>query len=349
MTDEPILCFDGDGAGRRAAYRAVDLALPRLKPGKSLRFALLPEGQDPDDLVRSGGRAAVAEVLGSARGLADMLWVRETEAATFDTPERRAALEKRMNELAASIGDDAVRKYYRQDLETRLQGMFSPSVPSNAGRNTQRRWPPTDRWPRRGGRFAAPQTAAREALAPLSARLGTSPIVRGFRSALPPREALMLLGVINHPWLIDDHAEEFAELEFLNPDADQLRRAILDAGHGHAVPDSAALRAALEARGLGPVLARVDSALTHASDWPARSGVDPRDVAQWWAHVVTLHRKHRTLNRELKDAERALGEEPTDANLAWLRDVQGRLSALDGSEALIEGFGALSGRTARSL
>jgi DNA primase len=155
--------------------------------------------------------------------------------------------------------------------------------------------------------------------------------------------------VINHPWLIDDHAEEFAELEFLNPDADQLRRAILDAGHGHALPDSAALRAALQARGLGPVLARVDSALTHPSDWPARSGADPRDVAQWWAHVVTLHRKHRTLNRELKDAERALGEEPTDANLAWLRDVQGRLSALDGSEALIEGFGALSGRTARSL
>jgi DNA primase len=349
MTDEPMLCFDGDGAGRRAAYRAVDLALPRLKPGKSLRFALLPEGQDPDDLVRSGGRAAVAEVLGSARGLADMLWMRETEVAAFDTPERRAALEKRMNELAASIGDDAVRKYYRQDLEARLQGLFAPPMASNAGRNAPRRWPPADRWQRRGGRFAAPQLPSRETLAPLSPRLGTSPIVRGFRSALPPREALMLLGVINHPWLIDDHAEEFAELEFLNPDADQLRRAILDAGHGHAVPDSAALRAALEARGLGPVLARVDSALTHASDWPARSGVDPRDVAQWWAHVVTLHRKHRTLNRELKDAERALGEEPTDANLAWLRDVQGRLSALDGSEALIEGFGALSGRTARSL
>ena len=73
------------------------------------------------------------------------------------------------------------------------------------------------------------------------------------------------------------------------------------------------------------------------------------NVAQWWTHVVTLHRKQRTLNRELKDAERALGEEPTDANLAWLRDVQGRLSALDGSEAQIEGFGLSSGRPARSF
>jgi len=72
-------------------------------------------------------------------------------------------------------------------------------------------------------------------------------------------------------------------------------------------------------------------------------------VAQWWTHVVTLHRKQRTLNRELKDAERALGEEPTDANLAWLRDVQGRLSALDGSEAQIEGFGLSSGRPVRSF
>src|SRR3954467_4632180 len=93
VADEPILCFDGDAAGRRAAYPAVDLALPRLLPGKSLRFALLPEGQDPDDLVRSGGRDAVAEILGSARPLGEMLWQRETEAGVFDTPERRAALE----------------------------------------------------------------------------------------------------------------------------------------------------------------------------------------------------------------------------------------------------------------
>src|ERR1041385_7258685 len=95
MADEPILCFDGDGAGLRAAYRAVDMALPRLKPGKSLRFAMLPDGQDPDDLYRSGGREAIAEVLAGAHPLAEMLWSRETEAASFDTPERRAAFEAR--------------------------------------------------------------------------------------------------------------------------------------------------------------------------------------------------------------------------------------------------------------
>jgi DNA primase len=155
--------------------------------------------------------------------------------------------------------------------------------------------------------------------------------------------------VVNHPWLLEHHAEAFADLEFLNPNAYQLRRAILDAVTGGGVEDSEALRAALAERGLSATLVRVEATITHTSDWPARAGAGPDDVGRWWAHVVTLHRKQRTLNRELKDAERALGEEPTDANLAWLRDVQGRLSALDGTEALIEGFGLSSGRSARSL
>src|ERR1700746_2164273 len=92
---EPILCFDGDAAGRRAAYRAIDLALPHIKPGKSLLFATLPDGHDPDDLVRSGGSGAIADVLAGSRPLGEVLWARETETARVDTPERRAGLEAR--------------------------------------------------------------------------------------------------------------------------------------------------------------------------------------------------------------------------------------------------------------
>ena len=230
MADEPILCFDGDKAGQRAAYRAVDLALPRLKPGKSLQFALLPEGQDPDDLVRSGGREAMLEVLKSARPLGGMLWVRETESAAFDTPERRAALEARINEVVRTIGDDAVRRYYAQDFNARLRQLLAPPAaperngrPPFAGRSAARRVP--RRRPRRIGALAArPRPRAREPTPQSSARLSGSPIVRGFRSALPPREALILMAAVNHPWLLEQHAEQFAELEFLNPDADQLRR-----------------------------------------------------------------------------------------------------------------------------
>jgi DNA primase len=320
-----------------------------------VQFALLPEGQDPDDLVRSAGREAVQEVLAGARPLADMLWARETEASSFDTPERRAAFEARLQEAVRSIDDDSVRKYYTQEFSARLRAQLAPprdrersdrasgfsgGMRSGNYRGTSRGTPGA--WPR--GR-----PGVREPLPQSSQRLRGSPIVRGFRSALPPREALILVAVVNHPWILEHHAEEFSELEFLNPDAEQLRRAILDAATeaGAAEPDG--LRATIVARGLSAVVTRVEASITHPSDWPARSDAAVEDVAQWWAHVVTLHRKQRTLNRELKDAERALGEEPTDANLAWLRDVQGRLSALDGTEALIEGFGASSGRLARNL
>jgi DNA primase len=349
MADEPILCFDGDAAGRRAAYRAIDLALPHIKPGKSLSFAALPDGHDPDDLVRSGGAGAIADVLAGARPLGDVLWTRETESARIDTPERRAGLEARINELANSIADEAVRRYYRQDLRERLRNLVAPAVPARFAPN--RIGPGPGRSERRDGRGGRPPPGgfAPTALGPASARLQASSIVRGSRTALPPREALILIAACNHPWLIESHAEEFAELEFLNGDADLLRRAMLEAAAGldHLTPQ--ALREALRARDCGPALARIEGALTHFADWPAREGAASDDIRQWWTHVLTLHRKNRSLNKELKEAERALGDEPSEQNFARLRDVQGRLSAVDGTEASIEGFGASSGRPRRGL
>src|ERR1700674_569856 len=163
MADEPVLCFDGDGAGRRAAYRAIDLALPLLLPGKSVKFAALPEGHDPDDLVRSGGRAAVDEVLGQARPLADMLWARETEVGGFDTPERRAALEGRLSGIIGSIGHEAVRKYYRQDIGDRIRRLFAPaSAPARQARGH----PGRGAADRRGGARGRAYGRASEPLAP---------------------------------------------------------------------------------------------------------------------------------------------------------------------------------------
>jgi DNA primase len=351
MADEPILCFDGDGAGHRAAYRAVDIALPHLRPGKSLRFASLPEGQDPDDLVRSGGRDAIADVLAAARPLADVLWTREMESGRFDTPERRAGLEARINEILNAITDETVRRYYRQDFWQRLRnltamgspdrparGGFAPDAAGRKGRNGASR--PYPSRPHAGGR--GPEMT----LAPLSPQLRASPIVRGSHKALPPREAVILLATFNHPWLLETEAEQLAGLEFQNSDADLLRRVVLDitSGQPDRVPDASALREAVMARDCGATLQRIERASTHLADWPARAGAAPEDVRQWWTHVLTLHRRNRTLNKELKEAERALGEEPTEQNFAWLRDVQAQLSSLEGTEATIEGFGALSGR-----
>jgi DNA primase len=349
MADEPILCFDGDAAGHRAAYRAIDLALPHIKPGKSLRFAALPQGHDPDDLIRSAGAGAIADVLAMARPLADVLWTRETEGGRFDTPERRAGLEARINEMTSTILDETVRRYYRQDLWQRLRnltargspdrparGRFGPGVAGQRGRNG----------PSRSYTSGRGQEAP---LAPLSPQLQRSSIVRGSRSALPAREALILLAAFNHPWLLETEAEQLADMEFLNSDAAMLRRVVLDitaSRHPDHHPDSATLRQAVIARDCGAVLQRIEGALTHLADWPAREGAAPEDVRQFWAHVLTLHRRNRTLNKELKEAERALGEEPSEQNFAWLQDVRAQLSSLEGTEASIEGFGALSGRPA---
>src|SRR5262245_6884739 len=208
MADEPTLCFDGDAAGRRAAYRAVDLALPLIKPGKSLKFASLPEGHDPDDLVRAGGREAINEVIASARPLAHVLWMRETEASSFDTPERRAAFETRLAEVTAMIGDESVRKYYRRDFGDRLRRLFDvderPAARQRSRRMANSEW----RTANRGGRteryvpLAARRSSSAARLLPgepyvaASAQLSSSPVHRGQRAAIAPREALILQAVI---------------------------------------------------------------------------------------------------------------------------------------------------------
>jgi DNA primase len=372
MADEPILCFDGDKAGQKAAWRAADLALPHLKPGKSLRFALLPEGQDPDDLARSGGRAAIEEVIGAARGLADVIWSREIEGGTFATPERRAALEARIGELSSGIRDEVVRRYYRQDLAGRLQRTFAPDAArggygrGNFGGESGRRFAPrgsftpgaAGRFESRGGRGqsgAGSQTINRGPYQAASPQLANSPIMRGQRSAISRREALILESLINHPWLLHDHLEEVAALELAHPEANKLRAGIIAAfanDHHHSPePEEQAekMRADLEARGLGEILQRVERAITTSAVWGSKPGAAREDVLATWQQLVVLHQKTHALLREKKDAELALGEDPSEANMGWLRDVSGRLESLDGTDALIEGFGELSGRFRKSV
>jgi DNA primase len=373
MADEPILCFDGDKAGHKAAWRAADLALPHLLPGKSLRFALLPEGQDPDDLARSGGRGAIDEVIAAARPLADMIWSREVEGGAFATPERRAALEARVQELTNGIRDEKVRRYYRQDLEQRLQRTFAPEggrgfggrgpyrgSSGQYGGESGRRFTPRGAFtPGAGGRFGGrgqgPAGINRQPYQVASPQLAASPIMRGQRSAISRREALILQSLINHPWLLHDHLEEVAALELAHPEAHKLRAGIIAAfandHHHNSEPAEASekMRADLAAGGFSQALQRVELAITTQAVWGAAPGAAREDVLSTWHQLVALHRQYHSLLRELKDAELALGDEASEANLAWLRDVKARLAEVDGTEALIEGFGDSSGRSQRSV
>jgi len=365
LNDEPILCFDGDGAGRRAAYRAIDVALPLIKPGKSLKFAALPDGQDPDDLARSGGRDAIEDVLGAARPLAAMLWQRESEQGGFDTPERRAALEARLGEVTGTIADETVRRYYRQDFSARLRQQFAPQNVSSKDFAARRQnfggtaFGNTRRFTGAPSRPLSPKAAFRadETYVAASPHLATSPVHRGHRAAIPRGEALILLAAINHPWLLHDHMEELAEAEFRHADTQKLKSALIDVFAHHSAgdfshegeADRAALVAELERAGFAALLIRIERSITTPSVWGARADAGKDDVLATWKQLVALHRQWHSLTRELKDAELALGQDNSEANYTRLLDVKARLSTLDGTEALIEGFGASSGRPARSL
>lgn len=135
LAAEPILCLDGDTAGWRAALRAADRAVPLLEPGRSFRFAILPGGQDPDDLVRSQGRAAMEDILAGALPLADVLWRKEAENRQLDTPERRAALETALMGLVNQIKSPAVQNHYRDHFRGRLRSLFTPARTWTPGRN----------------------------------------------------------------------------------------------------------------------------------------------------------------------------------------------------------------------
>jgi DNA primase len=359
LADEPVLCFDGDAAGHRAAYRALDLALPLIRPGKSLRFASLPEGQDPDDLVRGGGREAVDDLIGAARPLAQVLWARETEAGSFDTPERRAALEARLAEVTAVIGDETVRRYYRREFGERLRRLFEPervAPPAAFARREPSRgaggWPPRPGIARRRFGTERPGAAAARAGEPyvvVSPQLAASPVHRGHRAAIPRREALILLAALNHPWLLHDHLEDLSAIDFRHPEAARLKAAVIDVFAHAAAAESEAILAALAARGMGELAARVERAITTPSVWGAQPAAAPDDVLMTWKQLIALHRQWHSLIKELRDAEQALGQDATEANYSWLQDVKARLSVIDGTEALIEGFGVASGRASPTL
>src|ERR1700690_1977252 len=330
MADEPVLCFDGDNAGLRAAYRAVELAMPRLKPGKSLKFALLPQGQDPDDLVRSAGREAVMEVIPAARPLAAMLWTRETEGHSFDSPERRAALEARINEVTSGIADDSVRKYYRQDFSARLSQFFAPAQAPRGnfqrGQSQGQNWRERNNsnWQPRNGAPQRPATGGKNTpYVVVSQQLATSPVHRGHRTAVPKREALILQAALNYPWLLHDHLEELASLEFTHADAERLKGVLIDIAAHSAAPDADAIKAELAGRNLTEAMERIAASITTQSVWGARPDAAPEDVLVTWQQLVALHRQWHSLTKELKDAEQALGQDNSEANYLRLRDVKG--------------------------
>ena len=326
MADEPTLCFDGDGAGLRAAYRALELALPLITAEKTLKFALLPEGQDPDDVVRVSGPAAMRDVLAKAEPLSDMLFRRETLGQNFDTPEKRAALERRLSESARQIGDEPLRRHYLAAMREKTSALF-------------------------GGEAAAPQRRAfvpgqrRFSKFDIGPRLGIlgQPVRAGQGITTKPRESRREIAImailLNHPALGEAHYEAISALELGSKSLIALRDAL-----AHLPPDAFvgrdALRAAVEEAGLTESADHVLGLARRSTTWrriaPEAALEDAETVLR---QALALHRKFGALHRELRAAERDLALEPSEDNLARLRDIKASLDDLADAEASAEGFG----------
>ncbi|WP_209833489.1 DNA primase [Ruegeria sp. HKCCE3926] len=213
IADEPIIALDGDAAGLRAAMRAVDLALPLLEAGKSLRFALMPEGKDPDDLLRTEGPGAVQAVLEGAIPMVKLLWQRETEGKVFDSPERKAALDKALRDKIKLIQDPSIRLHYGQEIKDLRWQLFRPRrQPQN------RPWQPRGKW--------QPQQTATP-----GAR--SSFLASSENADIQLREAAILAISILNPKVVVQFEQQLEEMECHNPDYAALRDAVLR----HAIDD----------------------------------------------------------------------------------------------------------------
>jgi DNA primase len=337
MSGEPVLCFDGDQAGLKAAWRAADLVLPMVQAGHTARFALLPGGKDPDDLVKAEGPDAFKAVLAEAHPLADLLWMRETSGGVFDTPERRAELEKTLRELTNRIKDESVRYHYAQEMRDRVLNFFGSqrARPKKQGGGSNRFGE------QRGGRsgVAAGRLAVSESLA-------RSAMVKRAGGIMPLREAALVVSLINHPVLVDEHFEHVEDLDLTDQDLRLLHSALIDAV-AHDAEERGAVIAHIEQAGLGEVWQRATALVRKARLWPALEDAAIEDARDAFGQALHLHRSARTLHKELKVAEAALATDPTDENYRHLVDIQAQFRDVQATEALIEGFGISSGRVDR--
>ncbi|MEK9754094.1 MAG: DNA primase [Rhodospirillaceae bacterium] len=313
---EPILCFDGDAAGQRAAAKAAERALPFLKPGYGLRFAVLPEGQDPDDLVNSGGAEAMRALIEAAPALSEMIWRIETGGRIPAAAEARAALEAKLKEHSRRIQDPTVRAHFSRLFGERLWPGGTAS--SRPGRD--------DGWRanrRRGGQEAGSNVYVPSAEA-------NKPV-----NADELRRMALLVALVNHPDLFDEMSEGLGTITFSDTELDNLRQQVLNTLADAPDLDSANLVAHLNQSGFVGIMDRVLSSDDSGHFFFARPNAKRDLVLSGWKESWRIIR-NKDLAREIEEAKRISKENPSEeASRLVQRLTQHKLElATDDDDAL---------------
>lgn len=290
----PVLCFDGDDAGRRAASKAAERALPLLKPGHSVRIAFLPGGQDPDSLIRAQGKAAFDAVIDAAMPLVDFLWLHHTAGRRFDTPEAMAGLNHAIERDVQTIVDRDVQYYYRDALRRKTREGFAPA------------------W--RKPAIPRAQGGAQPAMRVGAVKPPTMPLRRPGLTEDNAAILVLLACIINHPDIFDQVESELGQLDIAEPRLAALRQETLRILGGDGPPsDSAGLRARLEAAGFAAELVAVLSDTVYIHAGFARPGADGSFVRMGWKDTLAILGRRAT-QRELQAAGQAMKSDFSDEN-----------------------------------
>jgi DNA primase len=289
----PILCFDGDSAGVKAAVRGALRALPMVGPDRSLSFVTLPDKQDPDDLVKSGGRAAVEAAFAQPVSLVDLIWRHETEAAPLDTPEARASLRKRLGDHARTITDGPTREQYSLEFRRRFDALFA-AAPAQSPRYGERRpWRP-------GFGKPPPRPTSDNARA-----IGKGGIDRTMARAV-------VSGLLLHPHLVAIHAETLQDLALGDPLLERVRDALVDAAfHGQPL-ESEGVPSILAGAGLGSAVDALCKTNGLAFSF-LRSDADPSRVARDLGEAIEVLVTRPLIEQALAEATARFGETNDEA------------------------------------
>lgn len=265
---EPILCFDGDKAGLRAAFRSIERALPLLRPGYSLRFALLPDGQDPDDLIRADGPPAMQAVLDGALPLIDMLWRREQEKEPLNTPEQKAGLKSRLYEALNEIEHKDVQGLYKTELLARFDAAYGWQASRRKGRPQEMK--------------ADKQAMKRDAAG----------LAKNLR-----RERALIGAILLFPELLSHIDETLFELPFANPNCSRLQRSVLSYWRVTKAVEINALNTHIQSEGLEDLRKDIlrDRMLITAAMGGTSSDLETR-TALWQAEADALTEQHQTID-----------------------------------------------------
>lgn len=357
LAAEPTLCFDGDAAGQRAAFRAAERALPLLKPGKSLSFALLPPGEDPDSLLRAQGAPALRAVLGAAQPLADLLWRKATEGRPADTPERRAAIRAALRDQVRTIRDPELREDYRQEMDRRFEAVFGYAGRPRAGRGGRAfgggfggrlgsgRFGPGHLGPGHlgpghfgSGRFG-PKGGGRPGYPPeLPVRQrGPNDVLRPERT-----EQLLLATLINHNGLLIEFVEDLVGIDFVSADLNALRRSLIDCAARHAELDSEGVKCHLSNQGYSGLLGALLSPEVYVHGRFARPDASAEVARQSVLHILYVLRERHSGAHRAEEA-RALAADMTAEQLQRVQarqrlqnEDEGRKVDLDRFEAMLQ-------------